>query len=84
MPLIIGGDFVFVTNNRRDFLKLYAEVEIHNGLIILLPSVERDDQVRLFNLALDAAEHLDSTVNKLIEVDVDGRVEVRNWSKRDA
>ena len=27
MPLIAESDFVFVTNNRRDFLKAYAAVE---------------------------------------------------------
>lgn len=56
MPLIAEQDLIFVTNNRRDFLKAYAAAEVRNGLIIIVPSVRRDDQVRLFNRALDAAE----------------------------
>lgn len=81
MPLIVEHDFVFVTNNRADFLKLYAELEVHNGLIIILPNVERGEQIRLFGLALDAAERMESTINKLIEVHLDARVEVRDWSR---
>jgi predicted nuclease of predicted toxin-antitoxin system len=81
MPLIVQNDFVFVTNNRRDFLMLYAEVELHSGLVIILPSVDRDEQVRLFNRALDAAEELGDLVNKVIEVDRDGSVKVSNWVK---
>jgi predicted nuclease of predicted toxin-antitoxin system len=81
MPLIVQNDFVFVTNNRRDFLKLYAEVELHSGLVIILPSVDRDEQVRLFNYALDAAEELGDLVNKVIEVDRDGSTKVSNWAK---
>jgi len=83
IQLITEQDFVFVTNNRRDFLRLYAELEVHNGLIIILPQVGRADQVRLFGLALVEAERLENTVNKLIEVDVAGRVQIRDWSKGD-
>jgi predicted nuclease of predicted toxin-antitoxin system len=49
-------DYVFVTNNRRDFLRLYAALEVHNGLIIIVPSVAADEQRRLFGIALDVAE----------------------------
>ncbi len=81
MPLIAHGDFVFVTNNRSDFLKLYAELDVHNGLIIIVPSVKRDDQINLFRSALETVEGLADTVNKLVEVHLDGRVEVRDWSR---
>jgi predicted nuclease of predicted toxin-antitoxin system len=84
VSLISEGGFAFVTNNRRDFLKLYADLDLHDGLIIIVPSVRGEEQVRLFNVALDAAEALDSTMNKLIEVDLDGLVQVREWSARRA
>ncbi|WP_434733891.1 DUF5615 family PIN-like protein [Rhizobium sp. YTUHZ044] len=29
MPRIVAGDFTFVTNNARDFRKLYAKEELH-------------------------------------------------------
>ena len=55
--------------------------KVHNGLVIIVPSIRRDDQVRLFNRALDAAEALEDTINRLIEVDRDGNVRVLQWSK---
>ena len=33
MPLIREGNFIFVSNNGRDFLPLYAKEEIHPGLV---------------------------------------------------
>jgi hypothetical protein len=47
----------------------------------VLPNVGRLEQVRLFALALDVAESLDSTVNKLIEVNAGGQVTVDEWPK---
>jgi predicted nuclease of predicted toxin-antitoxin system len=76
-------DYVIVTNNRRDFLGLYAQLEVHNGLIIIVPAVDLDEQCVLFRIALDTAELQDSLINLLIEVHADGTVEVRNWSKPD-
>ena len=80
MPLIAESDYVFVTNNRSDFLKLYAETELHSGLIIIVPSVKRKEQLRLFHRALDEAETMPDTVNKLIEVHEDGSVIVQDWT----
>ena len=71
---------VVVTNNRRDFLRLYAVLEVHNGLIIIVPKVLRAEQMRLFGIALDVAERQANLVNLLIEVHADGTVEVRDWS----
>ena len=75
---------VVVTNDRRDFLRLYAELEVHNGLIIIVPKVPRAEQIRLFGIAPDVADRREGFVNLLIEVRVDGRTEVRNWSKGNA
>ncbi len=76
-------NYVLVTNNRRDFLRLYAQREVHNGLIIIVPKVLRAEQMRLFGIALDVAEQQETLVNLLIEVHADGTVEVRNWAKDD-
>lgn len=74
-------NYVIVTNNRQDFLRLYADLEVHNGLVIIVPAVVRRQQMRLFDLALDVAERQDSLINLMIEVHVGGSVEVRNWAK---
>ena len=39
MPKILREDYTFVTNNRTDFMALYAKQELHAGLVIILPSV---------------------------------------------
>lgn len=39
MPRIIAADFTFVTNNARDFRKLYSNEPLHAGLIIIVPQV---------------------------------------------
>jgi predicted nuclease of predicted toxin-antitoxin system len=76
-------NYVVVTNNRRDFMRLYVELEVHNGLIIIVPAALRAEQRRLFGIALDTAEQQDSLINLLIEVHADGTVDVRDWSKLD-
>src|SRR5712691_12546888 len=48
----LANDYVFVTNDRRDFLREYARVDVHSGLIIIIPDVKRADQRWLFEKAL--------------------------------
>ncbi len=77
MPQIIGGNFTFVTNNRRDFLKLYRLVDVHAGLLIIIPPVPSRRQIALFNAALDAIALAGSDlVGELVEVAADGRVTI--------
>lgn len=83
VPFALDHDYAFVTNNRRDFLREYARLSAHDGLIILVPMVERDEQIRLFNLVLDCVRGLPDTVNKLIEIFSDGEIRVRDWSSDD-
>ena len=49
----VDRDLILVTNNRTDFQELYSRQEIHPGLVIVLPSVGREQQLRLFGAALD-------------------------------
>jgi hypothetical protein len=83
VPFALDHDYAFVTNNRRDFLRAYARLSAHDGLIILVPMVERDEQIRLFGLALDHVQTLSDTVNKLVEVFSDGEIRVRDWFEED-
>ena len=76
----LENDYILVTNNRRDFLKEYAAQELHNGLIVIVPNVEREDQKRLFGVVLDhLAEMNELPVNKLIEIIEDGSIYQRDW-----
>lgn len=78
---IAEADFVFVTNNRRDFVGKYyrRRLEIHNGLIIILQRANIDQEKAMFRAAMNVIAGLDDTVNKLIEVDSDLNVSVADW-----
>lgn len=47
----LENDYVVVTNNRRHFLKEYIKLNLHNGLLVIVPNVERNDRIRLFEIA---------------------------------
>jgi predicted nuclease of predicted toxin-antitoxin system len=84
VPFALENDYVVVTNNRRHFLKEYDKLDLHNGLLIIVPNVEREDQIRLFEIALDAALGLgDDLVNKVVEMLRDGSVHIREWTSRE-
>jgi len=75
MPVIIGGDYTFVTNNRGDFIRMYRSIDVHAGLLIILPAANVARQTALFNRALDAISARGHDVmNQLVEVDDQGRV----------
>jgi predicted nuclease of predicted toxin-antitoxin system len=77
----IANDYVIVTNDRRDFLREYAKLDVHAGLVIILPKGDRDLQVGLFQKALDVfAARNDDLVNKLVEIARDGSVHIRDWN----
>jgi predicted nuclease of predicted toxin-antitoxin system len=76
--------YVVVTNNRRHFLREYLKYEAHNGLVIIVPNVERDRQIGLFVRVLDFLAELNALpVNKLIEVLEVGSIHVRDWTTDD-
>lgn len=81
VPFAVENDYIIVTNNRRDFLKLYMQHGLHGGLIILVPRADRRRMDALFSIALDTLAHLnDDIVNRTIEVLADGSVHVRDWN----
>jgi predicted nuclease of predicted toxin-antitoxin system len=66
LPIIRHEGFVFVTNNARDFLKLYSRENIHAGLVIIVPGgITADVQVRLFTCVLDSIQTMPDLVSLL-------------------
>jgi hypothetical protein len=85
LPLIRQEGFVLVTNNASDFLAHYGKEGIHPGLVIIVPGgIVREVQLRLFGRVLDVIEPMDDLINKVVEVHLDGRVEVRDWPEQEA
>jgi predicted nuclease of predicted toxin-antitoxin system len=80
LPVIRHEDFVFVTSNAKDFLKLYVRENVHSGLVIIVPGgIPVDSQLRLFSCVLDVVKGMPDLVNQVVEVYSDGSVEIRNW-----
>lgn len=79
LPMLIEKNYVLVTNNGEEFKMRYAKLDIHPGLVIIVPGgIIKEKQVELFDLALDVIEKLDDTINKVIEVTEDGTVSVKD------
>ena len=70
--VIVREEFVFVTNNARDFRKLMGQLELHAGLIVIIPNGTPTMQRELFERALSEVTRLPDLINRIIEVDVDG------------
>jgi predicted nuclease of predicted toxin-antitoxin system len=68
---IRADEFTFVTNNRADFIRLFAKLEVHRGLIILIPNVVPALQRALFQAAIDYSAGSD-LLNTVIEVNLAG------------
>jgi hypothetical protein len=80
MPHIVQGDFTFVTNNARDFRKLYAAEPVHAGLVIIVPQVAPDKQRELFDALFDDFQPDEFLINEVIEIDIeDGTVVVTRY-----
>ncbi len=72
MPRIVAEDYTFVTNNARDFRKLYGNEEIHAGLIIIVPQVVPALQRDLFTLVLQEVAGGEEVLNEVIEISIEG------------
>ena len=80
----MANDYIIVTDNRRDFLREYAKLDVHAGLVVILPKGTRSLQMMLFQKALDVlASRNDDLMDKLLEVSLDGRVQIREWNAGD-
>ena len=75
----VGREAVFVTNNARDFRRLYKALPFHPGLVIILPSVRATVQMRLFERVVRFISEQPEPVNQLIEIDRFERITVRDW-----
>jgi predicted nuclease of predicted toxin-antitoxin system len=78
-PYAIGGDYVLVTNNGVDFKPIYRALDLHPGLIVIIPSVPKADQWRLFVCVVERLSEERDIVNKLVEIDIDSNITIENF-----
>ena len=57
-----------MTNNAIEFRGRYREIELHPGVVFLLPAVRRPEQVRLFEAALDHIQSQPDMINRALDV----------------
>lgn len=70
--VILREEFVFVTNNARDFRKLMGESELHAGLIVIIPNTKPIVQREVFERALQESAKFPDMINRVLEIDLDG------------
>jgi predicted nuclease of predicted toxin-antitoxin system len=78
----VAQDLILVTNNAADFRALYAREELHSGLVIILPNVDRQTQLQLFQFALTVLPEAPDLVNKVLEIRLHsgaGDAELYDW-----
>jgi hypothetical protein len=71
MPRMVAGGFTFVTNNARDFRKLYSKEDLHSGLLIIVPQVLPVQQRELFTLILQELAGTQDLVNEVVEITIE-------------
>jgi len=80
MGPIRSGEFTFVTDNAKDFRRLYAREANHMGLVILVPQAPPYRQRAFFDLALDDLDREPALINQALEVRlVDGCVAIQRY-----
>ena len=80
MAPIRENEFTLVTNNAKDFRRLYARQEIHSGLVILIPNVPPSEQRALFDAVLDDLDAAPDLINEALEVGlVDGEIQITRY-----
>ena len=70
---IVKDELTFVTNNRVDFIRLFGKMELHAGLIIIVPNAVPALQRNMFEAAVQFLAGRD-LINAVIEVIVDRKV----------
>jgi predicted nuclease of predicted toxin-antitoxin system len=68
LKVVAEEDWILVTNNAFEFRGRYQRLEVHPGVVFLIPNVPRLQQIELFSAALDAITELPDMVNTAIDV----------------
>lgn len=73
MEEVARSDWVLVTNNAVEFRGRYRQIDLHPGVVFILPNVRRPQQIELFQAALSDIEADPDLINKALDVTYDSR-----------
>jgi predicted nuclease of predicted toxin-antitoxin system len=68
LEIVQKGNWILETNNAVEFRSRYRALDIHPGVIFLLPSVRRQQQLLLFQAALDHVATDPNLINKALDI----------------
>lgn len=74
----VGREAILLTNNRRDFRRIYRRFPRHPGLAVIIPNVALGSQVSLFDRVLDFLETSDPR-NSILEITGSGDLLFAVW-----
>ena len=82
LGIVQRDSWTFVTNNAVEFRSRYRGIEIHAGVIFLVPSVRREQQLLLFDAALDHVVNDPDLTNQALDVGLSeaGGIVIRRYS----
>lgn len=81
LEIVRREDWVLVTNNAVEFRGRYRRLDVHPGVVFLVPAIARAGQQELFRAALVDVGADPDLVNKALDVDFAGpsRISVRRY-----
>ncbi len=68
LKVVAEEDWVLVTNNAIEFRGRFQYLEVHPGVVFLIPAVARAQQIELFCAALDVIDQFPDMVNIALDV----------------
>jgi predicted nuclease of predicted toxin-antitoxin system len=81
LKIVAEEDWILVTNNAIEFRGRFRRMEIHPGVVFLVPVVPRSQQIELFSAALDVIGQRRDMVNTALDVlFADGQVKVKLYA----
>jgi predicted nuclease of predicted toxin-antitoxin system len=78
--MALERDYIVVTNNARDFRRIYAGIDLHPGLLLILPTVPAPRQKQLFLEAIAFVEAQPDLINQVLSIDATGAITLEPWS----
>ncbi len=68
LDAVAEQDWILVTNNAVEFRGRYRKIQLHPGVVFIVPSVPRSGQLELFGAALDEIDRHRDLINTAVDV----------------